>query len=193
MTAGLCDPDAPKLLYKMEEDWSARSTTYGQRRVEAYLRAHAAAGTSVFVTGVGNSKLAQDFAGHFARIDGITLLETEKSHADALHIPHYCVRLQNKYRDGLADTFTAGYDYIVDVNLASWACCQTHFDRMMHAYHAMLKSGGMVLTDREGLEWLEKGVDPGWRMDFDDLQHIAAEFGLTACARTDHVYALLKP
>ncbi|RFB79661.1 hypothetical protein [Methylovirgula sp. 4M-Z18] len=191
-TVSLCDPLTPKPLYKMEEDWSGRSTTYGQRRVEAYLRDHSQAGQTVFVTGVGNSLFAQDFADHFAGIDGVTLLPSEKVRADALGIPHYRVRVQNKYQNGLADAFGGAYDYIVDVNLASWACCQTHVAAMMRAYHRMLKSGGSILTDREGLDWLEKGVDPHWRMDFADLQILAGEFGFTAQSRTDWVYALHK-
>jgi len=77
--------------------------------------------------GVGNSKLAQRFASRARRLDGLTVHQNEKTHADALGIPNYTVYVLNKYSPEFVSVLTKPYDVIIDNNLASFACCQYHF------------------------------------------------------------------
>ena len=96
--------------------------------------------------------------------------------------------LLNKHGHGLSK-LGADYDFIVDNNLASFACCTYHFRLMLVGYAASLKPGGRVLTDRRGMAWTADG-NPGWKLTYEDLVVLEGAFPFQAVRLTDAVYAL---
>ena len=78
-------------------DWTQQETTRDQVRIEAVLDTMAVTGASILHVGVGNSRFAQRFASRARRIDGLTVHQNEKTHADALGIANYTVYVLNKY------------------------------------------------------------------------------------------------
>jgi hypothetical protein len=122
-------------------------------------------------------------------IDGVTLGAAELDYA--LSSGWYnSVRRANKYsRDFFEDFSDEYYDFIIDNNLSSYACCQKHFLQMMRAYTNALKPGGMILTDRVGLA--HAPGDPNWNLT-DDLAVLAKDFNLALITETETVLALRK-
>jgi hypothetical protein len=182
--AGICEDDS---------DYSLKKTTKPEVRVAQQLAALQLANKNLLHIGVGNSEIALAMAATLARIDGITIMPNEKRRADDLEIANYSVLLANKYAPNLAELLPAEYDFIIDVNLASFCCCQFHFDAMMKNYAAVLRPSGLILTDFDGMLWVQKGVDRRWLLDFDDLVWIGREYGLVAVALDDRVFGLQKP
>jgi hypothetical protein len=187
-----CDQIEPGICEE-DSDYSLKKTTQPEVRVAQQLAALQLANKNLLHVGVGNSQIAARMASQLARIDGITLMPNEKRRGDDLMIANYSVLLANKYAPNLAGLLPAEYDFIIDVNLASFCCCQFHFDAMMKNFAAILKSSGLILTDIDGMLWIQKGVDRRWLLDYDDLVWIGREYGLVAVALDDTVFGLQKP
>jgi hypothetical protein len=181
---GVCEDDS---------DYTLKKTTKSELRVAEYLASCDLTAKSVLHVGVGNSELAVRFANSLERIDGVTIMPNEKTRAEGLNIKNYGVLLANKYAPDLAEHLPARYNYIIDVNLASFCCCQFHFGAMMKNFTALLNPSGLILTDLEGMLWTQKGVDRRWLLDFADLQWVGQEYGLIATAVNDMVFGLQKP
>ena len=159
-------------------DWVAKATTIDQLRIEGVLESCDLRGKYLLHVGIGSSSLAQRFAKRSAWIDGITISEAEKAHADSLCIANYTVVVASKYDPAFSGSLPRKYDFIVDNNLSSYACCKKHFQKMMGSYARMLKPKGMILTDRRGMEWTLG--DPRWKLNYHDLIELGREFDLIA-------------
>jgi hypothetical protein len=157
-------------------DWSAKHTTPDQFRIENELGRLKYAGTRTLHVGIGNSEFAERWRSEMAEILGITIAPMEKRHADRLSLPNYSCFLMNKYDPALA-SLTEGLDFIVDNNPSFAACCKFHFFTMWNSYRMLLKPGGMVLTDMEGMKWVIPGGDLRWSLDDTDISWIADRFG----------------
>jgi hypothetical protein len=183
----------PLTLEAQLVDWTNRETTTDQARIESALD-ELRLGPSVRLlhVGVGNSSLATRFAGKVELIDGLTVVEQEWHRANSLGLANYGVHLLNKYSANLQPYLGRQYDFIVDNNLASFACCTYHFYRMLDSYQSLLRPNGRVLTDQEGLNWRADG-QPGWELSFELLEDLAARFGLLASRINHSVYELLRP
>jgi len=158
-------------------DWSAQPTTPDQLRIEAYIDAFDLRGKSILHVGAGTSRLGARFARRARRIVGTTVVPGEVRCGRELGIGNYRVLLQNKYR-GSEGLEGEAFDFIVDNNPATFACCLTHFARMMEAYAALLNKGGRVVTDRIGLGWTTEVSHPRWGFSFDDLSALVGLAGL---------------
>lgn len=137
-------------------DFSERESTPDQLRIEAELAGLRLRGKRLLHVGVGNSRLAARFHHELLWIDGLTVSEAEKAHADSLAIPNYRVLIANKYRPSLWRR-RRSYDLIVDNNPIGFACCQRHFRRFLESLVDCLVPGGRILTDPHGLSWLHGG------------------------------------
>jgi hypothetical protein len=157
-------------------DWSAKHTTPDQFRIENELGRLQYAGARTLHVGIGNSEFAARWHSEMAEILGITIAPMEKRHADGLSVPNYFCFLINKYDPALA-CLTEGLDFIVDNNPSFAACCKFHFFTMWNSYRMLLKPGGMVLTDMEGMKWVIPGGDMRWSLDDADISWIADRFG----------------
>jgi hypothetical protein len=167
-------------------------TTVDQARIEDALVAMApGAEQQILHVGVGNSQLARRFAPQVRLVDGLTVWEPEKELAESLHVANYSVHFLSKYSREFLLTIEHDYDFVVDNNLASFACCKYHFHRMLDNYVWCLRPGGRILTDQRGMDWTVED-DPRWQLTYDDLVEVGQRFSLTAGRITDTVYELRR-
>jgi hypothetical protein len=169
-------------------DWTQQETTRDQVCIEAALDTMAVTGASILHVGVGNSKFAQRFASRARRIDGLTVHQNEKTHADALGLPNYTIYVLNKYSPEFGSVITNTYDFIIDNNLASFACCKQHFAVMCENYLRALTSHGQILTCQIGMDAVHG--DFGWVMTYADLVSLERKFPMHVSKLTDVVYAI---
>ena len=170
-------------------DHTRDETTIDQARIEDALEGMQLEGRRILHVGVGNSGFARRFGTRVALIDGLTVSETEKNMADSLQIPNYTVHLLSKYGREFLHVIDNRYDYVVDNNLASFACCKYHFYRMLDNYLWCMQPGGRILTDQQGMDFTVED-DPRWQLTYDDLVALETLFPLKVAAVTDTVYAL---
>jgi hypothetical protein len=145
-------------------------------------------GTSILHVGIGNSGFARRFASRVHRIDGLTVHQNEKLYAEALGIPNYTVYVLNKHSAEFVSVLTNTYDFIIDNNLASFACCKYHFAVMCENYLGVLASRGQILTCQIGMDAYHGAF--GWVMTYADLVSLERQFPLRVSKLTDVVYAM---
>jgi hypothetical protein len=170
--------------------WTGRPTTPDQSRIEAALEELAEPGSRVLHIGVGNSSLGRRFAPRVARILGTTIHEPERAAAAALGLPNYTAVRANKYAADM-DRLEGPFDFIVDNNPASFACCLHHFARMWVAYVELLAvPGGRLLTAQPGMRWVVTGNDPQWALGPADWEYLAGVLEMPMEHVGEEVYAL---
>jgi len=169
-------------------DWTQQETTRDQSRIEAILDTLVVTDASILHVGVGNSRFAQRFASRARRIDGLTVHQNEKARADALEIPNYTVYVLNKHSQEFVSVIANTYDFIIDNNLASFACCKYHFTVMFDNYLRALASHGQLLTCQIGMDVYHGAF--GWVMTYADLVSLEHEFPVRVSTLTDVVYAI---
>lgn len=157
-------------------NWSEKQTTPDQLRIEEVFGTVAHPSTSVLHVGIGNSGFASRWHDKVSSIVGITVSPPEKERAASLGIHNYSVHLINKYSPRLG-CLPGGFDFIIDNNPNYAACCKFHFFALWDSYLALLKPGGVLLTDLVGLGWVPPGFDLRWVMDDHDLRWVADRFG----------------
>jgi hypothetical protein len=171
-------------------DHTGLDTTVDQALIEDALDAISpGAEQHILHVGVGNSRFAERFAPRVRLIDGLTVWQPEKTFADGLAIDNYTVHFVSKYSREFLLTIEHEYDYIVDNNLASFACCKYHFHRMLDNYRWCLRRQGRILTEQHGMDWTVEN-DPRWQLTYDDLAAVGERFGLRVARVTDSVYEL---
>lgn len=188
-----CGSEQPGVASNDEAiDWTQQQTTPDQVRIEAVLDTMALTGAQLLHVGVGNSKLAQRFASRLSGVDGLTVHHNEKIYADALAIANYTVYVLNKHSREVVSVLSHTYDFIIDNNLASFACCKKHFFIMLQNYLSLLRSRGRILTCQIGMDAYHD--DFGCTMAYADLVSLERQFPLLVSKLTDVVYALtLRP
>lgn len=164
-------------------DYSSCPPTDDQIAINRWLTHAPLAGKRILHVGAGNSSLASLLADKVGAIVAVTVSVDELRHAQMLDLPFYTPLLMNKHGEAFANAFDAGsFDYIVDNNLSSFACCQKHFERYFAAIAEALAEDGVILTHWLGMRWvLDVGVDdvePAWLLDERKLRTIATAFGL---------------
>jgi hypothetical protein len=163
-------------------------TTVDQMRIEDALDGMEWRGLNILHVGVGNSRLAQRFAGEAAWIDGLTVCRNELERANSLGIPKYKAYFLNKYGRDFPLVIRNRYDFIIDNNLASFVCCKYHFYRMLDNYLWAMRPGGRILTDQRGMDWTVE--DPRWALRYEDLQALESKFPVRVSRVTDTVYSI---
>jgi hypothetical protein len=188
-----CGSEQPGVASNDEAiDWTQQQTTPDQVRIEAVLDTMALTGAQLLHVGVGNSKLAQRFASRLSGVDGLTVHHNEKIYADALAIANYTVYVLNKHSREVVSVLSHTYDFIIDNNLVSFACCKKHFFIMLENYLSLLRSRGRILTCQIGMDAYHD--DFGCTMAYADLVSLERQFPLLVSKLTDVVYALtLRP
>jgi hypothetical protein len=169
-------------------DWTHQETTPDQACIEAVLETLRVTGASLLHVGVGNSRFAQRFASRASRIDGLTVHQNEKTRAEALALPNYTVYVLNKYSPKFGAVLTNRYDFIIDNNLASFACCKYHFAVMWANYLWALTPHGQIVTCQIGMEAYQD--DCGWGMTYADLVRLERQFAVQVSKLTEGVYAI---
>jgi hypothetical protein len=186
-----CGSEQPGVASNDEAiDWTRQETTPDQVRIEAVLDTMALAGAQILHVGVGNSRLAQRFASRVRSIDGLTVHQNEKISAEVLGIANYTVYVVNKYSQEVVSMLPHTYDFIIDNNLASFACCKKHFSVMLENYTMVLRSHGRILTCQIGMDAYHDEL--GCTMAYADLVSLERQFPILACKLNNVVYALTK-
>ena len=166
-------------------NWLGNSTA-DQLRIEEVLATQVTPNSRLLHVGIGNSGLAKRFYKRVCQIEGITLGRREEEVAVVANISNYHVHLVNKYSEDLPTRLQPPFNFIIDNNLASYACCVHHFHSMMQNYVSMLLIGGKILSDRIGLRHVAN--DENWDLT-GDLEALAKHFSLKLTAETDFVYS----
>ena len=172
-------------------DHTQEATTVDQARIEDALEEMPVAGRQILHVGVGNSQFAKRFGPRARLIDGLTVSEPERALADSLLLANYSVFLLNKYGREFLQRIENRYDYVIDNNLASFACCKYHFHRMLDNYLWCLEPGGSILTEQAGMDWTVDN-DPRWKLRYGDLEALQEKFPVEAWKATGTVYGLRR-
>lgn len=176
----------PEVRYS-DGSWVSRSTTKDLRTIQTYLLQNPSA-CSILQIGFGNSSLfetVQDFA---EKVVGITVVQDEidfayKKFPDSMN-KKYFVYLMNKYSNDLKN-LDGPFDYIIDNDLSSYACCHHHFAEMMQTYRSILSKDGSVLVGLIGLGYFDSGFGLSEKM----AGKIANKFGFSF-SKTDYFYKM---
>lgn len=171
-------------------DYSTLPTTDDQLRMESAFEGLEWRGRDALHVGVGNSSFATRFAPGMGRVVGLTISAAEVAHAESLGLPNYRVHLVSKYSWEMRPLLGQSFDFILDNNPNSFACCKFHFHQMVESYCAALKPGGVLLTDQGGMNWV--AGDRRWRFKFEDLQWLERLFPVRAVRMTQSVYGLVR-
>ena len=174
------------------QDWSIRPTTEDQSRIEEQLAGLATVSSRILHIGAGNSSLARRFAPQVASVFGTTIHAEEIRFAERLGLKNYAVFLKNKFSRDM-DTIPRGFDFIVDNNPSSFACCLFHFCRMMVSYAELLEPGGMILTAEPGLSFVVKSNPEQWSLTWTEWAYLADLLRMPASQLTEFVYAMQRP
>lgn len=154
-----------KLSYS-DGSWTTRKTTKDLRNIEAFLSPHTDP-IKVLQIGVGNSSLYKNIRHRTSKFVGITVVEDEVDFAKQSfpdeYGSKYKVTVCNKYSSRLV-TLGVGFDYIVDNDISSYACCKKHFNDMLEAYSRMLSKNGKILIGFNGLGYFDSGFGMTMRM-----------------------------
>jgi len=163
-------------------------STVDQLRIEEALNGLEWRGKHILHIGVGNSRFAERFAPEAGLIDGITVCQSEVARARSLHIPNYTVYFLNKYGRDFSLTLKNRYDFVIDNNLASYACCKYHFYRMLDNYLWAMKPGGRILTDQRGMDFTVE--EKRWILSYQDLEALEKKLPVRVSRITDTVYSI---
>jgi hypothetical protein len=183
---------APGVIYSDDlRDWSDKATTSDQARMERYIDRYDLRRGRILHIGIGNSGLARRFHRRVGEIVGTTIDDPEMQVARALSLPNYTFVVHNKFL-GRNDIVEGTFNFILDNNPTSPCCCIRHLAVLFEFYAEKLASGGQVVTDRQGLEWVTESNLPRWGFDFDDLAAVATAAEFSAFRMTRNVYVLAR-
>jgi hypothetical protein len=170
--------------------WTDKPTTSDQLQIEDVLEKCIEPTSRILHIGIGNSSLAKRFSSRVCIIDGTTLHAEEKFHAEKLELPNYNVYVCNKYGPGMG-SLQGRYDFIVDNNPFSFACCLRHASLMIANYaELLLPVRGVILTALPGYGWVTPNNDPNWALEWDEWSHLGRVLGMRVSRVSDKVYSL---
>ncbi|WP_317916629.1 hypothetical protein [Vibrio sp. MACH09] len=177
-------------IFYSDGDWVERKTTKDLMKIQDYLDGKST-NMKIFQVGIGNSSLFSHFKDDLGvEIHGVTIVSNEICNAKQKFPEQiensYFVHLMNKYSD---DVLTTGseYDYIVDNDLSSYACCKFHFYRMLENYNKLLKLNGELLVGYNGLSYF----DSGFGLTENQLYSLASQFDFLV-SKNHYCYVMKK-
>jgi FkbM family methyltransferase len=169
--------------------WTDRGTTSDQRRIEEHLETLIHPSARLLHIGAGNSSLGSRLAPRVEVVLGTTIHDEERLLAESLGLANYSVVVANKYSNDM-DQLSGHYDFIIDNNPASFACCLFHFARMLVTYVDLLSDGGLLLIAEPGMRWVVTNNDPNWALSLDDWRRVGEIVGMPLEALGASVYAM---
>ncbi|MBX3440018.1 MAG: hypothetical protein KF861_21185, partial [Planctomycetaceae bacterium] len=92
--------------------------------------------------------------------------------------------------ENIACLLSRRYDFIVDNNPTTFCCCRQHLSTMLSSYTALLRPGGVILSDVVGLDWTTQPNDPRWKLTAEEWFALGRFFGLKDVRYTDYVVGL---
>lgn len=153
-------------VYYSDGPWIERGVTRDQQAIEEYLQHKITPKDQLLHVGVGNSHIAKLFSLHSSRIDGITIVKEEKAYADSLSLANYHPYVMNKNDHTSLSKLSGNYRYIIDNDLAAYACCKTHLKEMITRYLLLLSPQGEILTGKISTNYFDSGIPlPQWYLE----------------------------
>ncbi len=146
--------------------WEDRKVTNDEIEVVNYLNSlNNDKQFKILHIGIGNSYIAQNL-NNYDSIHGISVANNEIIFANKLKINNYKCFFLNKLSEGAFnnDLFNK-YDFIIDVNLKSYSCCNKAFCKMFNEYTKILNYNGSILTGKKGMNW-SRLLKPVYRFSF---------------------------
>ena len=137
--------------------WEDRLTTSDEKEILQFLLSeNNLRNKKILHIGIGNSDLAKNFSLD-NEVIGVSISKNEIEYAKALNSKNYNVFFCDKYSiDFKKICKQNSFDLIIDTNLKSYTCCQDSFNFMINAMIDSLKSGGKIITSRNGMNWFKK-------------------------------------
>lgn len=131
------------------QGWLGKLPTEDERAIAHFLVRQNQSFSAILHVGVGNSLLFQLFGSKVRQ--GITLDGQEAHHSRTMGLPTI---LANKYAvSSYHHELSPPFDYVVDVNILSYACCDQHFLEYMELLRSCLSPHGVLLTSLLGLAY----------------------------------------
>ena len=149
--------------------WENRKTTSDEADIIDFIKKKIDLNNKILLhLGIGNSEIASIYKGA-KKIIGITISNSEIQKAKDLKLKNYNVFLFDKYSINFCEFIRKfKFDYIVDTNLKSYACCQESFDYMLLTLKEILLDDGKLITSRKGMNWYKK-LKPKLSFNFKDF------------------------
>ena len=133
--------------------WEDRKPTNDEIDVLEFLNNLNSDNIKILHVGVGGSYIAKRLK-KFKFIHGITISSNEVFHAEQLNIKNYnCFFLNKHNNNAFSDLLYRDYDFIIDVNLKSFSCCQLSFEHLFLNYVRILNDNGQILSGKKGMNW----------------------------------------
>ncbi|PCD87700.1 class I SAM-dependent methyltransferase [Vibrio mediterranei] len=155
-----CSGNISSVTYS-DGEWVSRKTTKDLRAIQDMLCNDKEA-LSILQIGIGNSSCFEvvNKANKKVHFTGTTIVQEEMEHAKNKFSKDfddkYKVIVCNKYSDEMKD-LKGNYDYIIDNDISSYACCKEHFERMLDYYKQLLAPEGKICVGIIGLEYFDSG------------------------------------
>ena len=134
--------------------WEENEVTIDEKEITEFLnKSNLSLKKNFLHIGIGNSFLALNLK-NYNQIDGVSISNNEIVKANNLKISNYKVYLKNKYSSGdlILDKINF-YDFIIDNNLKSFACCDNAFEDLIKKYKKYLKKDGSIISSFRGMNW----------------------------------------
>ncbi len=150
-------------------DYSHYPESTDQCELNAWLANQEIDGRAILHIGAGNSSLARIVCHRARMVTAVTVSENERQCANNLALPNYSCFLVNKYSSEFSALLQpTRYDFVIDNNIASYACCRRHVERYLRGVSALLQDRGALVTHWLGMQWIMESrafaVDPAWRI-----------------------------
>tara|TARA_B100001250_G_scaffold119874_1_gene101727 strand:- start:1545 stop:2210 length:666 start_codon:yes stop_codon:yes gene_type:complete len=149
--------------------WENRDVTDDEIEIVNYLNTNIDDKLpNILHIGIGNSYLAKNLK-NYSLIDGISIANNEIRFAKKLNLPNYKCLFLNKLSSNALDVFkNEKYDYIIDVNLKSYSCCDKAFHKMFNDFTKILNENGSIISGKNGMKW-SRILKPVYRFSLKNL------------------------
>jgi hypothetical protein len=154
-----CNKNSLPILKYSDGSWVNRKTTKDLLRIQNYILQDERELT-VLQIGTGNSSFYMNARSHLKKLVSITIVQEEIEYAKQISSSDfgnmYKVKFENKYSGDLS-ALGGSFDYIIDNDLSSYACCKKHFFEMLSEYKKILAKEGCILIGLDGLRYFDSG------------------------------------
>lgn len=136
--------------------WVDRKETIDQQNISKFVTSIGTTGKTILHVGIGSSKIADRFHKSAKSIYGITVVPSEVEYAHTLKLQNYNASLLNKNESANLNKLGT-FDYIIDNDIAAYACCKSHFKEMFDSYVSMLNENGLLLCGNVSAQYFDSG------------------------------------
>lgn len=169
--------------------WVERKTTSDLRLIQDFLSSKK--DISILQIGTGNMSLYKSLCEAFSIFFGITIVKAE-AELGCKTLSEFSdnrskVVILNKYSADFSFLEGEKVSVIIDNDIASYACCKYHFNKMLRVYSELITEDGIILIGLKGLGYFDNGFGLTPRM----LGSLVKPYGLLV-EPTDYCFILKR-